>query len=82
MTSAETIIEIPTKPFVDSLSENKGKRHDVSTVVNDLDTEHDTISLANIDKITVNIEPTTDNELSNKNYVHDTSGESTVLRFD
>ena len=71
LTSPKTIIEIPTKAYVDSLSEKDRNRRDLSTVFNDQDNEFDSNKLTILDSITVNRYPTRDNELSNKNYVDD-----------
>ena len=81
LTSPKTIIEIPTKSYVDSLHENGRNRRDLSTVFNDQDNEFDNIKLTNIDSITVNRNPYLDKELSNKKYVDDSIGEATLIRF-
>ena len=41
LTSPQTIIELSTKAYVDSLHENSRKRRDLSTVFNDQDNESD-----------------------------------------
>ena len=76
-----TIIELPTKSYVDSLHEINRDRRDLSSVFNDQDSEFDNNKLTNLDSITVNRNPNLDNELSNKKYVDDSIGESTILRF-
>ena len=53
----------------------------MSTVFNDQDNEFGKIRLTNLDNITVNRKPTTDNELSNKQYVHDLIGEGSIIRI-
>ena len=81
ITSPRTIIELPTRSYVDSLHEINRDRRDLSSVFNDQDTEFDNNKLGNLDSITVNRNPNLDNELSNKNYVDDSIGEGTILRF-
>ena len=81
LTSPKTIIEIPTKLYVDSLHENKRNRWDLSTVFNDQDNEFGNNKLTNLDSITVNRKPTSDNDLSNKKFVDDSIGEGTIVRF-
>ena len=76
-----TIIEKPTKSYVDSLHEIKRDRRDLSSVFNDQDNEFDNNKLTNLDSITVNRDPNLDNELSNKKYVDNSKGEGTLLRF-
>ena len=76
-----TIIEIPTKSYVDSLHEINRDRRDLSSVFNDQDNEFDNNKLTNLDSITVNRDPNLDNELSNKKYVDNSIGEGTLLRF-
>ena len=41
LTSRKTIIELPTKSYVDSLHESRRKRRDLSSVFNDQDNEFD-----------------------------------------
>ena len=48
---------------------------------NDQDNEFDNNKLTNLDSVTVNRNPTSDNEVSNKKYVDDSIGENTILRF-
>ena len=66
LTSPRAIIEIPTKDYVDCLSENNRNRRDIPTVINDQDNEFDNNKLTNLDGITVNRNPTVDNKLANK----------------
>ena len=63
LTSPKTIIEIPTKSYVDSLSEKIRNRRYFSTVFNDQDKEFDNNKLTKLDSITVIRDPTTDNKL-------------------
>ena len=48
---------------------------------NDQDNEFDNNKLTNLDSVTVNRNPNQYNELSNKNYVDDSIGEDTIVRF-
>ena len=63
LTSPKTIIEIPTKSYVDSLSEKRRNRRYFSTVLNDQDKEFDNNNITKLDSITVIRDPTTDNKL-------------------
>ena len=81
ITSPRTIIELPTKSYVDSLHESSRNRRDLSSVFNDQDNEFDNNKLTNLDSVTVNRNPNSDDELSNKKYVDDSIGEGTILRF-
>ena len=54
LTSPTTMIEIPTKSYVDSLHESSRKRRDFSSVFNDQDIDFDNNKLNNLDSITVN----------------------------
>ena len=58
-----------TKSYVDCLSENDRNRQDMSLVINDRDYEFDYNKLINLDILTVNQNPTSDNELSNRKNV-------------
>ena len=78
ITLPKTIIELPTKSFVDSLHENRRNRRDLSSVFNDQDNEFDNNTLTNLDSITVNRNPNLDNELSKK-YVDDELDKNTLL---
>ena len=66
ITSPRTILELPTRSYVDSLHEINRDRRDLSSVFNDQDNEFDNNKLTNLDSITVNRDPNLDNELSNK----------------
>ena len=81
LASPKTIIELPTKSYVDSLHESSRNRRDLSSVFNDQDNEFDENKLTNLDSVTVNRNPSLDNEVSNKKYVDDSIGEGTLLRF-
>ena len=45
------------------------------------DNEFDNNKLTNLDSITVNRKPCSNNELSNKKYIDDSIGEGTIVRF-
>ena len=81
ITSPRTIIELPTKSYVDSLHEINRDRRDLSSVFNDQDNEFDNNKLTNLDSITVNRDPNLDYELSNKKHVDDSIAEGTIVRF-
>ena len=80
-TSPKTKIELPTKSYVDSLHEINRNRRDLSSVFNDQDIEFDNNKLTNLDSITVNRDPSSDNELANKKYIDDSIGEGTIVRY-
>ena len=67
LTLPKTILELPTKSYVDSLDESSRNRRDLSSVFNDQDNEFDNNKLTNLDSTTVNRNPSLDNELANKN---------------
>ena len=79
--SPETITELPTKSYVDSLYESSRNRRDLSSVFNDQNNEFDNNNVTNLDTVTVNRNPNSDKELSDKNYVDDSIGEGTLLRL-
>ena len=81
LTLPKTIIEIPTKNYVYRVHESSRNRRDLSSVFNDQDNEFDKTKLTKLDSITVNRNPSSDNEVSNKKYVDDSIGEGTLLRF-
>ena len=81
MTLPNVIIELPTKSYVDSLHESSRNRRDLSSVFNDQENEFDNNKLTNLDSVTVNRIPTSDNEVSNKKYEDDSIGEGTILSF-
>ena len=80
-TSPKTIIYIPTKSYVDSLHESSRNRRDVSSVFNDQDNEFDDNQSTNLDSVSVNRNPTSDNELANKIFVDDSIEEGTIVTF-
>ena len=63
LTLPNTIIELPTKSYVDSLHENSRNRRDLSSVFNDQDNEFDNNKLTNLDSVSVNRNPNLDEEL-------------------
>ena len=67
--------------YVDNLHENSRNRRDLSTVFNDQDNEFDNNKLTNLDSVTVNRNPSSDNELTNKKYIDDSIEEGTIVRF-
>ena len=81
LTSSKTIIEVLTKSYVDSLLGISRNRRDLSSVSNDKDNKFDNKKLTNLDFITVNIDPSFDNELANKEYIDDSIGEGTIVKF-
>ena len=81
MTSPKTIVKLPTKSYVDSLHESKRNRRYLSSVIFDQDNEFDNIRLTNLDSVTVNRNPSSDNELANKKHIDDELEKNTVLRF-
>ena len=81
LTLPKTVIELRTKSYVDSLHESSRNRRDLSSVFNDQDNEFDNNKLTNLDSVTVNRNPSSDNEVSNKKYVDESIGEGTLLRF-
>ena len=54
---------------------------EVDLVKNNQDNDLNDNKLTNIDSITVNREPTSDNEVSNKKYVDDETDKNTSVRF-
>ena len=77
----KTIIELPNKSYVDSLHENRRNRRGLSTVFIYQDNEVDNNNLTNLDSITVNRNPSSDNEVSNEKNSYEPIGEGTLLRF-
>ena len=66
LTSPKTIIDLPTKNYVDSLHESSKNRRDLSSIFNDQDIEFDKIKLTNLDSVSFNRKPNLDNQLANK----------------
>ena len=86
LTSPKTIIQIPTKPYIDSLhEENERSRRDLAEsndlVKNNQDKDINDNKLLNLDSVVVNRNPTLNNELSNKKYIDDELDKNTIVRF-
>ena len=71
LTSPQTIIELPTKNYVDGIHEINRNRRYLSCMFIDQDNEFDKNKLTNLDNITVNRNPNSDNELANKKFIDD-----------
>ena len=69
LTSPKAIMELPSKSYVDSLHEINRSRPDLSSVFNDQEKEIDNNKLTDLDSVTVNRDPSSDNELSNEKYI-------------
>ena len=88
---AENDNEVITKAYVDQFhKENERSRRDVGLdfynesndlVKNNQDKDFNDNKLTNIYSITINRNPTLDNQVSNKKYIDDSIGEVTLLRF-
>ena len=88
---AENDNEVITKAYVDQFhQENERSRRDLGIdfydessdlVKNNQDNDFNDNKLINLDSITINRNPTLDNEVSNKKYVEDSIGTGTLLRF-
>ena len=84
--------EVITKAYVDQFhQENKTDRRDLGLsfyneepdlIKNNQDKYFNDNKLTNINSITFNRNPTTDNEVSNKKYIGDDLDKNTILRFD
>ena len=91
LTSPKKIIETPTKAYIDSLhEENERSRRDLGKdfheesnylVKNNQDNDFNDNKLLNLDSVTVNRNPTLDNELSNKKYIDNELHKNTIVRF-
>ena len=53
LTTPRTIIEVPTKSYVDSLHEGSRNRRDLSSVLNDQDNEFDNNKLTSLESVSV-----------------------------
>ena len=88
---AENDNEVITKAYVDHFhQENERSRRDLGIdffdessdlVKNNQDNDFNDKKLTNLDSITVNGNPASDNELANKKYIDDELDKNTVLRF-
>ena len=81
LTSPKTVIEVPTKSYIDSLHESSRNRRDLSSTFDDQDKEFDNNKLTNLDSVTVIKNPSSHNELANKKNFGDSIGDGNVLRF-
>ena len=66
LTSPKTIVETPTKTYVESLSEKDRNWLDMSILFRDQDSEFDDNKFTDSDFLIVNRNPSSDNELGNK----------------
>ena len=64
LTSPKTITELPTRSYVDSLHESSRNRRNLSSVLNDQDNDFHNNKLTELDSVTVNRNPSSDNEVS------------------
>ena len=88
---AENDNEVITKAYVDQFhQENERSRRDVGLgfydesndlVKNNQDNDLNDNNLTNLDSITVNRNPNSDNELANERYIDDELDKNTILRF-
>ena len=79
LTTPKTTIEIPTKAYVDSLSQNNKNKSDMSRMIGELDIDFDNFRLTNLCGITLNRNPLLDEEVSNKKFIGDELDENTIL---
>ena len=82
LTSPKTIIQLPTKFYVDCFHESSRNRRDLSLVFNDQDIEFDTNKLTNLDSVSVNRIPSSDHVLVNKKHLVDELYKNNILMFD
>ena len=83
--------QVITKAYVDQFhQQNERSRRDLGIdfhnessdiVKNNQDNDLNDNKVTNLDSVTVNREPSLDNELSNKKYVDDQLDKNTILRF-
>ena len=91
LTEPKTIIEIPTKAFIDSLhEENERSRRDLGVDFydesSDLGKNYQSNDfngniILNVRSIQINHDPSNDNHVSNKKYIDDELDKNTILRF-
>ena len=67
LTTPKTIREIPTESYVGSLHENSRNRRDLPSVFSDRVNEFDFNKLTNLDSVTNNRNPSSNNDISKKN---------------
>ena len=90
-TQAVNVNQVITKAYIDQFHiDVERNRRDLGLdfynktsdlVKNNEDNNFNDNKLTNLDSITVNRQPTTNNELSNKKSVDDSMGEGTIVRF-
>ena len=91
LTEPKTIIEIPTKAYIDGLhDENEQSRRDLGIdfydesddlVKKNQDNNFNDNKLTNINSITINNNPTDNNHVSNKKYIGDELDKDTIVRL-
>ena len=91
LTEPKTIIEIPTKDYIDSLQEeNERSRRDLGIdfydessdlVKNNQSNDFTDNIILNVRSIQINDDPSNDNHVSNKKYIDDELDKNTILRF-
>ena len=91
LTEPKTIIEIPTKAYIDSLhEENERSRIDLGRdfydessdlVKNNQSNDFNDKIILNVRSIQINDDPSNDNDVSNKKYIDDELDKDTNLRF-
>ena len=79
--SPKIIIELPTKPYVDSLHESSRNRRGLSSIFTYQDNELHINKLTTLDSVSVNKNRSSDKELANKKNFDDSIGDRNVLRF-
>ena len=90
-TEPKTIIEIPTKTYIDSLhEENERSRRDLGIdfydessglVKNNQSNNFNDNIILNVRSIQINDDPSNDNHVSNKKYIDDKLDKNTLVRF-
>ena len=80
-TSPKTIIELPTKSYVDSLHESNKNGRNLWSVSIDQDIEFNNSNFTKLDSVVIYRNPNSDNELSNKKYIDDELDKNTIFRF-
>ena len=67
--------------YVDNLHEINKNRREISSVFNDQDNEFDKNKLTNLDSVTVNRNPCSNNEVANKKYIDEELDKITIVRI-
>ena len=91
LTEPKTIIETPTRAYIDSLhEENERSRRDLGIdfydessdlVKNNQSNDFNDNIILNVRSIQINDDPSNDNHVSNKKYIDDELDKKTILRF-